>query len=119
MSQSVTLHLPESLLSAAEMQAQRDARPLEAVLLEWLSQGADLPIASLSDAQILELTRLELSDEEQTRLSELLAQQREALLTPAEGEELARLMNAYRRGLIRKAEAHKVAVERGLIPSLN
>ena len=119
MSQSVTLNLPESLLSAAELLAQRDARPVESVLLEWLSQGADLPVASLRDEQVLELTRLQLSEDEQLRLSALLAQQRESLLTTQEGEELARLMNAYRRGLLRKAEAHNIAVERGLIPPLN
>ena len=56
MPQSVTLTLPESLMNAAETQAQRDARPVEAVLLEWLSQGADLPVAALNDAQVLELT---------------------------------------------------------------
>ena len=119
MPQSVTLTLPESLMSAAETQAQRDARPVEAVLLEWLSQGADLPVASLGDAQVLELTRTQLSDEDQMRLRGLLEGQREATLTPSETSELARLMNVYRRGLLRKAEAHKVAVERGLVPPLS
>ena len=119
MPHSVTLTLPESLLSAAELQARRDARPVEAVLLEWLSQGADLPVVSLSDDQVLELTRLQLSEKEQAQLSDLLKKQRETQLTPPEGEALMRLMNVYRRGLLRKAEAHKVAVERGLMPPLN
>ena len=119
MSQSVTLTLPESLLSAAETQAKRDARPVEAVLLEWLSQGADLPVASLSDTQVLELTQLQLKGAEQAHLSSLLTKQREDRLSELEAGELTRLMNAYRRGLLRKAEAHKVAVERGLIPPLN
>ena len=119
MPQSVTLNLPESLLSAAETQARRDARPVEAVLLEWLSQGADLPVASLSDAQVLELTQGQLREEEQMRLSTLLEKQREDALSEAEAGELARLMNVYRRGLLRKAEAYKVAVERSLIPPLN
>ena len=114
-----TLTLPESLLNAAETQAQRDARPLEAVLLDWLSQGADLPVSSLSDAQVLELTHSQLSDEDQARLSALLETQRESALTPPEAGELARLMNACRRGLLRKAEAYRVAVERVLIPPLN
>ena len=117
--QSVTLTLPESLMSAAETQAQRDARPVEAVLLDWLSQGADLPVASLGDAQVLELIHTQLSDGDQTRLSALLEGQREAALTSSETSELARLMNVYRRGLLRKAEAHKVAVERGLVPPLS
>ena len=119
MPQSVTLNLPESLLSAAETQARRDARPVEAVLLEWLSQGADLPVASLGDTQVLELTQGQLREEEQVRLSALLGKQREDMLTEPEAGELVRLMNVYRRGLLRKAEAHKVAVERGLTPPLN
>ena len=119
MPQSITLTLPEHLLNAAELQAQRDARPVEAVLLEWISQGADLSIAALSDAQVLELTQAELRDEERRRLSALLEKQRETALLSAETSELAKLMNAYRRGLLRKAEAHKVAVERGLMPPLN
>ncbi len=119
MPQSITLTLPENLLNAAELQAQRDARPVEAVLLEWLSQGADLPIAALSDGQVLELTHAQLGNEAQLRLSDLLEKQREATLLAAETGELARLMNVYRRGLLRKAEAHKVAVERGLVPPLN
>ena len=119
MPQSVTLTLPESLMNAAETQAQRDARPIEAVLLDWLSQGADLPVASLGDAQVLELTHAQLSDEDQMRLSGLLERQREATLTSSEMSELAKLMNVYRRGLLRKAEAYKVAVERALIPPLS
>ena len=77
-----------------------------------------MPVAALSDAQILELTHLEMADEEQNRLSELLARQREASLSPDEASELSKLMNVYRRGLVRKAEAHKVAVERGLVSPL-
>lgn len=119
MPHSITLTLPENLLNAAELQAQRDAKPIEAVLLDWMSQGADLPVEALSDTQVLELTRAQLSEEEQTRLSTLLEKQREATLVSAETSELAKLMNAYRRGLLRKAEGHKVAVERALIPPLN
>ena len=116
--QRVTLTLPEDLLSAAQQQARRDARPVEAVLLEWLNQGADLPVVSLSDAQVLELTHVQMATEAQSRLSELLARQREASLSPNEASELSRLMNVYRRGLVRKAEAYKVAVERGLTSPL-
>ena len=60
-----------------------------------------------------------MSDEDQMRLSALLEKQREATLTPSETSELAKLMNVYRRGLLRKAEAYKVAVERALIPPLS
>ncbi len=119
MAQSVTLEVPERLLSAAESQARQDNRSLEEVLLEWLSQGADVPVGVLSDAQILALTRSQMTDVQQTRLTALLNKQRETKLTQSETSELASLMNLYRRGTVRKAEAHKIAVERGLIPPLS
>lgn len=41
----------------------------------------------------------------QTGMSELLAEQRERSLTPIEQSRLDELLTAYRRGLVRKAEA--------------
>ncbi len=119
MSQTVTLELPESLFSAAEQRARQDRRSLEAVLLEWLDQGADLPVEKLGDEQVLELTRSQMSEDAQSRLSLLLAKQREAALQGAEADALATLMSAYRRGLVRKAQALSVAAKRGLVPPLS
>jgi hypothetical protein len=43
-----------------------------------------------------------------------LARQREGVLTNAERGQLETLMGIYQRGMVRKAQALKVAVDRGL-----
>jgi hypothetical protein len=44
---------------------------------------------------------------------------REGVLPPRQQVRLDQLMQAYRHGLIRKAQALQVAVDRGLMPPLN
>jgi hypothetical protein len=50
-------------------------------------------------------------------MSELLWRQREQGIEPGERARLDDLLGIYQRGNIRKAEALRVAVSRGLIPS--
>ena len=120
MGQTVTLQLPNNLASTAQVVAQRTKRPIEDVLVEWLDRAAsDLPIELLSDEQLLALTILEMSPEQQEELSNLLVIHREGELSDGEQQSLERLMQIYRRGLVRKAEAIKVAVARGLMPPLS
>ncbi|MHC5773331.1 hypothetical protein [Nostoc sp.] len=57
--------------------------------------------------------------QQQEVFSELLARHREGQLNDAEVRQLDELMQVYRRGLVSKARALKVAVERGLKPALN
>jgi hypothetical protein len=52
-------------------------------------------------------------------LSDFLARQREGQLNEIEHSQLDELMQVYRYGLVRKAKALKVAVQRGLIPAIN
>ena len=56
---------------------------------------------------------------QQEELSELLARNREGALTDAERDRLDGLMRVYRRGLVRKGQALKTAVARGLKPPLS
>ena len=56
--------------------------------------------------------------EQQEVFSDLLARNREGQLNDVEVRQLDELMQVYRRGWVRKARALKVAVERGLKPSL-
>ncbi len=70
----------------------------------------DVPVDWLEDAQLLSLAQANLSQEQQERLAE----QREGELSDAQCRELDWLMLTYRRGLVRKAQALKLAVERGL-----
>ena len=119
MGERVTLELPEGLAHSARTVAQRTHRSVEAVLLEWLDRVVtELPVEALPDDQVLALRDLQLSAEQQTALSELLARQREGVLTSTERAHLDELLVAYRYGLVRKAQALKVAVERGLQPPL-
>lgn len=120
MTTQVTLELPESLAQQAKAFAIQTQQRWEDVLLDWLTRAAaELPVELLADEQILQLCDSQLGSHQQERLSELLAIQQEQNLTASEQLELAELMQHYRYGMLRKAEALKVAVQRGLRPTLN
>ncbi len=119
MAEQVTLTLPDSLAQQVREVATLTQRPLEEVLLDWLTRGSTEPeISSLPSDQVLALCDSELSSQEQTQLGKLLGKQRENQLHEDEMQQLNQLLQRYRRGLVRKAEAWKVAVERGLRPAL-
>ena len=119
MSEIVTLELPEPLARSARAVARQTQRSVESVLLEWLDRAAtELPVELLPDDQVLALRDLQLGAEEQAALSELLARQREGILSGVERTQLDNLLALYRHGMARKAQALKVAVDRGLQPPL-
>ena len=120
MGEIVTLELPEPLAQSARAVARQTQRSVEAVLLEWLDRAAtELPVELLPDDQVLALRDIQLSADQQEALSDLLARQREGGLTGVERTQLDSLLALYRRGLVRKAQALKVAVDRGLQLPLN
>jgi hypothetical protein len=55
-----------------------------------------------------------MAPEDDRRLGELLDRQQAGLLPGAEPAELAALLQVYQRGLLRKAQALREAVRRGL-----
>lgn len=115
MAEIITLELPEPLAQQAKAIAALTDRRLEDVLLEWIDWAiADLPIESLPDAQVLALCDSQLSPEQQTTLSTLLAQNQQGQLGDSDRQQLDELMQLYRSGLVRKARALQVAVSRGL-----
>lgn len=119
MDHHVTLDLPPDVAQRAEAVAVRSHRRVEDVLLEWLLHAAtDVPVDLLSDAQVLVLCDQQMSEEQQRDLGDLLERQREGRLDQSARRQLTDLMDVYRRGLIRKAQALKVAVDRGLLPPL-
>ncbi|MBW4516680.1 MAG: hypothetical protein KME11_15840 [Timaviella obliquedivisa GSE-PSE-MK23-08B] len=119
MAEIVTLELSEALAQQARQIASLTHRRLEDVLLEWIDRAVtELPIESLPDEQILTLCDLHMEPEQQERLSDLLAQNQEGQISPTELDHLDQLMKIYRRGLVHKARALKVAVEKGLKPPL-
>jgi hypothetical protein len=120
MGEFVTLELPKQLASQAREVAEQTHRRLEDVLVEWLDRGsAEQPVESLTNAQVLALANMQLPLDQQEKLSDLLAGNREGSLTNSERAALDELMQVYRRGLVRKAQAIKEAVSRGLQPPLN
>ncbi|MBX3002114.1 MAG: hypothetical protein KF893_26555 [Caldilineaceae bacterium] len=120
MNTTITLEVPEEVMRSARDVAKRTHRTLEDVLREWLDRSAmQIPVEQLSDEQVLRLTQMELNAQQQSRLSDLLAKNREETLSLVEQGHLDELMQLYRQGLRRKAEAMKVAVDRKLIPSLD
>ena len=119
MSETITLQLPETLAQQAKNIAALTHRQLEDVLIDSIRYAvADLPVESLPDEQVLALCDLEMETTQQETLSDLLARNREGQLNETEVSELDALMQVYRRGLVRKAKALKVAVSRGLRPAL-
>jgi hypothetical protein len=120
MSETVTLEIPDVLAQNARDIAAQTHRRVEDVLVEWLARAAtDLPVEQLPDDQVLALRDMDMDDAQQAELSELLARQREGVLTETERAQLDNLMRIYRNGMVRKAQALKVAVDRGLQPPLS
>jgi hypothetical protein len=119
MSQTLTLEVPEVLALSARAVASRTGRRMEDVLVEWWSRSvSDLAFDQLPDEEILALRDLQLSEEQQTALDDLLAQQREGELSDQGRTELDALLDVYRQGMVYKARALKTAVDRGLQPPL-
>lgn len=120
MVQSISLNIPDSIVQQAQQLASQNQQRLEDILLEWLTHSfTEHPVETLPDSQVLALCNMQLDEQQQETLSHLLEKQREGDLDPANNQELQFLMSLYRRGLLRKAKALKVAVERGLMPPLS
>jgi hypothetical protein len=119
MSEKVTVELPEELAQRVRAVAAQTHRRFEEVLVEWLDRaGTEPAVESLSNEEVLALCQRQLDAGQQEELSELLARNREGVLQEAERDRLDELMRLYRRGLVRKAQALRTAVARGLKPRL-
>jgi hypothetical protein len=115
----VTVDLPEELAERARTVAAQTRRRLEDVLLEWLDKvGGETPVELLPDEELLAVCDGQMEAGQQEELGELLARNREGLLQGDERTRLEELMSIYRHGLVRKAQALRTAVERGLRPRL-
>jgi hypothetical protein len=114
-----TLEVPEALALGVRAVAARTGQRMAEVLADWLSRAAtELPNEHLSDNAVLALRDLQLDATQQAALDDLLTRQREGHLTEREHETLDELLDLYRRGMLYKARALKVAVARGLQPPL-
>jgi hypothetical protein len=115
MSEQVTLQVSDQVVSRAAHVAAQSQRRVEDVLAEWLERViAEMPVEALSDEEVLALTELQLTTEQQATLSDLLTRNQENTLDAAGRRQLDELMRIYEHGLLRKAQALRVAVQRGL-----
>jgi hypothetical protein len=120
MAEIVTLELSDRLAHQVHEVALATQRRIEEVLLEWIERVvAESPVELLPDDQVLAWCEMQMPPEQQEQLDTLLIRNREEQLNEVEKQELDELMCIYRQGLVRKARAWKVAVERGLKAPLN
>jgi|FLYN01.1.fsa_nt_gi hypothetical protein len=112
---TVKLNIPDELADLAREVAATTHRRVEDVLVEWLDRASsELPVESLPDEQVLALCDLQMDRKQQKELSHLLAKNREGELDEAGRARLDELMEVYQQGMVRKSEALRVAVQRGL-----
>lgn len=120
MAEKVTVELPEELIQQVQTAASRSHRSFDEVVTEWLRRAGSEPVLELlSDQELLVECDGQLESSVQDILSELLERNQEGALADVERRRLDELMRSYRAGLVRKAQALKVAVSRGLLPQLS
>jgi hypothetical protein len=115
MSEQITVRVSDRVVRSAAHVAAQSQRRIEDVLADWLDRAvSELPVDELSDQEVLALAELQLAPEQQATLSELLMQNREGTLNAEGRRQLDEMMRIYEHGLLRKAQALRVAVQRGL-----
>jgi hypothetical protein len=119
MTTKVTVEVPDDLIRQAQAVAARTQRSFEEVLAEWIRMAGGEPVLELlSDQDLLAACDATWDTARQEELGDLLDRNREGELNPEERSRLHELMAKYRADLLRKAQAIKVAVGRGLRPRL-
>jgi hypothetical protein len=113
----MTLEIDAAVVDRARAVAERTGRRCEDVLAEWLNRDGP-PTDELPDEEVLALCDSRMPPDEQEQMSELLWRQREDRLDATDRPRLEQLLDIYRRRLLQKAEALRVAVSRGLRPPL-
>ena len=123
MSAQVTLTLPDDVMKRAELLAQHTGRPVADLLAQAIElslrplgppSADERPVTAWPDEEVLAVADLQMPARDDRRLSDLLEHQQAGRLSAAEGTELAALMQVYQEGLLRKAQALREAVRRGL-----
>lgn len=120
----ITVTLPEKVFQDITKYAELAKKPVGEVISEKIEADFQISnidngdvLANWNDSDVLELANLKLPESQDKRLSELLAKQREAQISPSEGVEMEGLMESYHIADFRKAQGIVEAVKRGLISS--
>jgi len=123
MNTQVTLTLSDELYEHARRWATITQRDLSETLTDALTivltpvyttPRLERPVSSLSNEDVLALSKAQMRPAQGRRLSELLEKQREGTLTESERPELLALMHVYDQLWVRQSEALAEAVRRGL-----
>ena len=119
MASLVTVELPDELVEQMRADARRTSKSLDEVLAECIRRaGLGTPLDSLSDEEILAISDSKWEPARREELSDLLAGNREGALDEQGKRRLEEVMVVLRLDQIRKAQALRVAVSRGLRPRL-
>jgi hypothetical protein len=120
MNQEITLQISDRIIREAAIAATKKKYRIEEVLSDWLeSLFQEKFTDKMSDQEILALTKIQISPEDQERLSELLFKNREIGLDKKEQREFDLMIEISERNMLKKSEALRIAVERGLIKPLS
>ena len=119
----VMVTLSDEAYRSAERLAELTSRKVNDVLADTIELSLSplnfpseptKPIATLTDAEILAVTELNLQPAQDQRLTLLLDKQQAGTLTEPEGSELLALMQLYQEKLLLKSQALREAVKRNL-----
>ena len=127
-SHTVMITLPETLYERVRISAEASARPVEEVLSQFIATSYlaledDLPPEMrsefagwllFSDARLWEIAQSRFEESKQVELEKLMALQKQrALITPEQGR-LNQLLIESQELMLRKAEAQRLLVQRGI-----
>jgi hypothetical protein len=124
MSTEVTVTLPDDVFRRAVHLAELTHRDVEEVLADALRLSlapiaaeavSSPPVSSLADDEVVALANSRMEKAHDRRLVVLQRKLGAGALRDEERSELQGLMHAYQDGLLRKAQALREAVQRGLI----
>jgi uncharacterized protein YihD (DUF1040 family) len=119
MNQQITIEVSEQVWQRANFLATQKRRKVKNIIEDLIEESVfETNIEDLSDEEILTLTNLKFNNNQQKLFSNLLKKNRENTLNDKEKLKLDDLMRSYESGLLRKSQALRVAVERGLIEPL-
>lgn len=123
MSTQVRITLHDEVYRRAKRLAQMSNRNIEDILTQAIEfslspVGAATdnykPVSKLSDGEVLELSEMQTEAKQDRRFSRLLDKQQAGKLSKSEESELLARMQNYQEKLLRKAQALREAVRRGL-----
>ena len=127
MDNQVMVTLPDDLYENAQQWAIMTQRELSETLTDALrivltpvvtKPQVDRPVSTLTDEEVIALSKVQMDQGQGERLGKLLEKQRELTLTATEQVSLMTLMQVYHQLWIRQSEALAEAVKRGLRPPL-